>query len=99
MTYFLQQVAKLMEASLMSELSQQLEGINTQLAQISSTQTKAYDEITKQLTDLKNNPVVADDPAAKAAADAIQAQVDVLAGQTQALDDVVPDVGPEEPPA
>src|SRR5262245_11419707 len=98
-TYFLNQIARqvahYMEVDLVSELTDQLEAINNQLTQISQTQTKAYDEITQQITDLKANPVVVDDPAALAAANAIQAQVDVLAGQTQALDDVVPD----QPPA
>ena len=97
MTSFINAMNKLAQAisernKIMSELTDALGSINSQLATISEQQTKGYDEITTLINDLK--ATTPDNTEALALADQIQAKVDTLAGQTQQLDDVVPDATP-----
>jgi uncharacterized phage infection (PIP) family protein YhgE len=74
------------ERRTMSQLDDVLSGITDSLTEVSAQLTKGFGEITEKLDTLSAGDTV--DPAVL---DELKATVATLAGQAQALDDIVPD--------
>lgn len=82
----------------MSALDDILTEIAANLNAVSEQLAKGFGEITAKLEEL-SNAAEAGETVDPATLDALHAQVTALANQAQAIDDVVPDVTEEEPPA
>ena len=87
-TYFINTIAKQVEASIMSELQTTLDEVTTSLSSISTQLNKGFTEVTAKIDELASQAGDSVDPAT---VQALKDQVAALAGQAQALDDVVPD--------
>lgn len=80
----------------MSQLDDVLTEISTNLDNISTQLAKGFNEVTAKIEELQ---AAAGEPVDPAVLDTLHNQVQALAGQAQALDDLVPDVPPQQPPA